>query len=97
MRYQLIRNKKIFELPDSDIEICDTRDEINNFSVKEIMNLLVELKDTNYKNAGIYVDIYTVLKNLTEENNIPDHEIEVLYKQKLKDEGMFGKYLLKIK
>ena len=97
MRYQIIRDKKIFELSDHEIEICDTPEEVNNFSVKEIMNLLNELKEANYEEPDIYVDIYTILRNLTEQNKIMDWEIEDLYKKKLKEEGMFSRYLLKIK
>ncbi len=97
MRYSLIRDKKIFELSDHEIEICDTQEEINNFSVKEIMNLLNELQEYDFKDAETYVDIYAILENLTEQNSIPNSEIEILYKLKLKGQGGYSKYLLKIK
>lgn len=97
MRYQLIRDKKIFELSDSDIEICDNKDEINNFSVKEIMNLLNELKEVEYSDISIYVDIYSILLNLIEQNGINETVLTNLAKEKAIQKGNYSKYLLKIK
>jgi len=96
MRYQLIRDKKILELNESLIEVCDNDDEIINFSLKELMNLLVELKDSDYKDPDIYVDIYAVIKNIHETRSIPLEDIENLYHEKLQEFGTFSRYLLKI-
>ena len=97
MRYQLIRDKRIFDLQDHEIEICDDTDEINNFSVKEIMNLLNELKESEFADTHVYVDIYAILKNMTRNNEISDDEVEIIYQNKLKTKGEFSKYLIKIK
>jgi len=96
MRYSLIRDKKIFELGDHEIEVCDTPEEINNFSIKEIMNLLNELKEEDYDNIEIFVDIFSILKNLTDINSINSTELENRYLEKMDKEGPFSRYLLKI-
>jgi len=96
MRYQLIRDKRIFELDESKLEICDSAEEISNFSIKELINLLSELQETDCKDVDIYVDILSILDNLAGNNNINPVELKALFDKKEKKHGAFSKYLLKI-
>ena len=96
MRYCLIRDKKIFELNESEIEVCDSTEEINNFSIKEIMNLLNELKESDFTDPDIYVDIFAILKNMKELNQIYELNFKKLSDLKDITHGEFSRYLLKI-
>ncbi len=95
-RFQLIRDNRIFELDESKIEICDDKDEVNSFSVKEIINLFSELKESNYSDIDIFVDIYNILDNLIKNNKIDYDELSDLYTEKILKFGKFSKYLIKI-
>jgi len=95
-RYQLIRDKKIFELNENLIEVCDNKDEIMDFSIKEIINLLSELKESDYKDTDVYVDILAILKSISKLNSIDIKELSELWDKKDKQYGEFSKYLLKI-
>lgn len=96
MKYRLIRDKVIFELDDSEIEICDSKNEINDFSFQEIISLLKELKEVDYKDLSIYVEIYGILDNLIRTNEINFDDLEKKYNNKEKIHGLYTKYLLKI-
>lgn len=97
MRYQLIRDKQLKNFNEDDLEVCDTKEEIDNFSVKEIMNLLNELKESDYQDRDVFIDIYALLKNLLLNNKIDYYKLNMDGLKKIKTKGSFTKYLLKIR
>lgn len=96
MKYKLIRDKRIFSLDESEIEICDTKEEICDYSIKELLNLISELKETNFEDIETYTDIMSILDNIIRVNNIDEDEILLEMHRKIKKYGNFSKYLLKI-
>lgn len=96
MKYQLIRDKLIRDLQEYQIEVCDSLEEINKFSFKEIVSLLHELDEYDYKSEELYVEIYGILSNLLKQNNIDVNDINNGCIKQEKEKGKYSKYLLKI-
>ena len=95
MRYRFIRDNKIFEYPEERLEVCDNMHEIVEFGIKEIENLLFDLKNEKFKDIDAIVDILELMDYLSEINFISKEEIENYRKKRESELGSYSKYLLK--
>ena len=95
-KYKLIRDKKIINYDESRIEVCDDRQEIVNYSVKELLNLIIELQESDCRDIEIFADIFEIVSMLAEISYIELDGIDDLVDWKIEHEGEFSKYLLKI-
>ena len=95
-KYKLIRDKQIFQIDEALLEVCDTRAEIISFSIKEIMNMLLELQQSDCRDIDLFADIFEILYNLAEESYIEINDIDELVDFKLEELGSFSKYLKRL-
>ncbi len=96
MRYQLIRDKRISELNESEIEVCDNNNECKRFSIKEIMNLFAEVLEEDSPVEDLFIDIFDIMANLMDLYDMNPTDLDKKFKKRRKELGPFSKYLLKI-
>jgi len=94
-KYELIRDNQIYNIPEDNIEVCDTREEIIKFGTKQIINNILELQEYDYRDLDLYVDIFELLYYLAELSFIDSEQIEDYLEEKLEKEGGYSKYLRK--
>lgn len=92
----MIRDGKIFEHDESLIEVCDNRQEIVNFSTKELLNMALELLESDGRDLDVYADMIELIYSLAEMSLINCEQIDDLVASKLETYGGYSKYLLKI-
>lgn len=95
-KYKLIRDKKVFQIDESLLEVCDTRAEVISFSIKELMNMLLDLQQGDCRDLEMFADIFEILYNLAEISFIEIDEIDDMVDFKSEQLGTFSKYLQRI-
>ena len=91
--YRLIRDKEIYSIPENLIEVCDNRFEIIQFGIKEIINLALELQETDFRDLDAIADIIELIYQLSEISFISSEQIDAHVLQKLNKLGGYSKYL----
>ena len=95
-RYKLIRDELIYEYPEERLEICDNLHEIVDFGIKELINLLLNLKSEKFKDLDVIADIIELMFYISEINYITEEQIYEKLNERFEDLGPYSKYLLKI-
>lgn len=92
-KYQFIRDNTIFDYPEDRLEVCDNRFEILQFGIKECMNLLMELQETDGRDLDAYADIFELLYTIAEISFITEDQIHDMINKKLDINGGYSRYL----
>ena len=95
-RYKLIRDQLIYNYPEQRLEVCEDRQEIIKFGIKELVNQAIELESEDFRNLDIIVDMIELIGYLSEISYINEAQIEEHRDSRFDDLGTYSKYLLKI-
>lgn len=92
-KYKLIRDEQIRHIDESLIEICDSRDEILKFSCKEIINLVMELQESDGRDVEIYADILQIIELIAKNSFIQGDIIQYYKDLRTIELGNYSGYL----
>lgn len=95
MNYEIIREKEINSIDPELIEKCDSREEIVKFSIKKIINSVLELEDGDCRDLELYADIFELLYHISSISNITQEQIEKFSINKLEKYGGYSDLLRK--
>lgn len=95
-KYKFIRDNEIYEIPESRIRVLETRKEMIDFSIRDIVAMLEQLRQGDCRDLDLYVDIFELLYLIADLSFIELELIDNYGDDKLEQLGGYSKYLMRL-
>lgn len=94
-KYRFIRDQEIYEIPEQKIRVLESRQEVIDFSIREVVTKLEELRRGDCRDLDQYVDIFELLYGIADLSFIELELIDNYGDDKLNKLGGYSKYLMR--